>query len=83
MALRRSRGDHHAEPGPAAHHRLTTTVCVRLCASMPRVTMVQSPFTTTSGRDGTGRQAHHSGGDATLLSSHAGRFRASGRRQKA
>ena len=49
-----------------------TTVWVRLCASIPRVIMVQSPFT-SSGRDGTGRWAHLSGGDATLLSSHAGR----------
>src|SRR5690606_7757646 len=59
-----------------------TTVWVRLCASIPRVTMIQSPFT-SSGRDGTGRWAHLSGGDATLLSSHAGRFPASGGRQKA
>ena len=43
--------------------------------------MIQSPFT-SSGRDGTGRWAHLSGGDATLLSSHAGRFPASGGRQK-
>src|SRR5690606_28490204 len=59
-----------------------TTVWERLCASLPTVTMIQSRFT-SSGRDGTGRWAHLSGGDATLLSSHAGRFPASGGRQKA
>jgi hypothetical protein len=58
-----------------------TTVCVRLWASIPKV-IIQSPFS-IGDENGTGRWAHLSGGDATLLSSHAGRFRASGSRQKA
>src|SRR3954451_22467844 len=44
--------------------------------------MDQSPFSRGDEKR-TGRWAHLSGGDATLLSSHAGRFAASGGRQKA
>src|SRR5581483_457763 len=59
---------------------IATTVCVRLCASIPRITILRYP---PSRRVGTGRWAHLSGGDATLLSSHAGRSPTSEGRHKA
>ena len=49
---------------------------VRLWASIPKV-IIQSPFS-KGDEIGTGRWAHLSGGEATLLSSHAGRFRRPG-----
>src|SRR5207244_7394011 len=58
---------------------IATTVWVRLCASIPRITIRYPP----PRRVGTGRRAHLSGGEATLLSSHAGRSRTSEGRQKA
>ena len=49
-----------------------TNVWVRLCTSAPTTTMMVASFTPV--RDGwAGRRTHLSGGDATLLSSHAGR----------
>src|SRR5215211_4712882 len=50
-----------------------TTVWVRLCASIPRITMVGSPLTEVD--EGPDRSAGmpQLGGDATLLSSHADR----------
>ena len=57
-----------------------TTVWVRLCASIPRMTWPVA-FHSVEEVTGTGRWAHLSGGDATLLSSHAGRpDRAAGRK---
>jgi hypothetical protein len=70
-------------PELASHRVDRHYVWVRLCASIPRVTMDWSPFTRWVNGDGTGRWAHLSGGDAALLSSHAGRSRASRDRQKA
>jgi hypothetical protein len=51
---------------------MATTMWARLCASMPSVSTVQPP-STSSGRDGTGRWTHLSGADAALLPRSASR----------